>query len=153
MKVGLPGVGIGGVFYILLVAMMPLRELWLTLRGRSNRRRWRLVALQTSLAAAIVLALGAEWWALARLPELLTETVEAAGHATGLPSLIAASATPDEPGAVRLEYLAPSLAVVPFAIIGFLVGSLHALRLLVRRPPARPAAVAAREVVEEGLPS
>jgi hypothetical protein len=152
MKVGLPGVGIGGVFYVLLVAMMPLRELQLTWQGKSSRRRWRLVALQTSLAAAIILALGAEWWALARLPELVAEKAQVVGQATGLPSLSAVITAPAEPGAVRLEYLAPTLAAAPFAIIGFLVGGLHALRWLVRRRSKRRSGGASREV-EEGLPS
>jgi hypothetical protein len=152
MKVGLPGMGIGGVFYVLLVAMMPLRELWLTWQGRSSRRRWRLVALQTSLAAAIILALGAEWWALSRLPELLTEAVSVAGQVTGLSCPIAASATQARPGAVRLEYLAPTLAAAPFAIIALLLGGVHVLRFLVRRRTPGRSVVTTSEV-EEGLPS
>ena len=33
MNVGLPGTGVGGVFYVLLVAWLPARELWLTLNA------------------------------------------------------------------------------------------------------------------------
>jgi hypothetical protein len=139
MKVGLPGVGIGGVFYILLVAMMPLRELSLTLRGQSNPQRWRRVGLQTSLAVLILLALGAEWWALARLPDLFSQAAQTIGLATALPGGGAASAIPVEEADVRLEYLAPTLAAAPFVIIAFLMGLVHALRFfLCRRPLGTP---------------
>ena len=71
MNVGLPGTGVGGVFYVLLVTWLPARELWLTLRGRSGPERWRRVATQTALAAGIVGALWGEAWLLGHLPDLL----------------------------------------------------------------------------------
>ena len=38
---GLPGTGLGGLFYLLLAFWMPFAELPRTLRGRSSRARWR----------------------------------------------------------------------------------------------------------------
>lgn len=54
---GLPGTGLGGLFYILLALWMPLAELYRTARGRSSPARWRQVATQFALACGIVAAL------------------------------------------------------------------------------------------------
>lgn len=143
MKVGLPGVGIGGVYYMLLVAWMPVRELRQVLRGRGDRRRWHLIGVQAALLAAIMAALTAEWWALARLPALLADAAPVAGSA------MQALSAGDGPGAaaaaaaVRLEYLAPTVVAAPFAIVGAILAGLRLLRLHVHRaPPAVPPATA-----------
>jgi hypothetical protein len=44
MNAGLPGTGIGGVFYLVSALFMPFFELFKTLRGESNLERWRDVA-------------------------------------------------------------------------------------------------------------
>jgi hypothetical protein len=54
---GLPGTGLGGLFYLLLAFWMPLAELPRTLRGQSSRARWRRIGTQFGLAAGIVAAL------------------------------------------------------------------------------------------------
>ncbi len=51
---GLPGTGLGGLFYILLAIWMPVAELHRTLRGRSSLARWRQVGTQFALACGIV---------------------------------------------------------------------------------------------------
>jgi hypothetical protein len=51
---GLPGTGLGGLFYVLLALWMPVAELHATLHGRSSRARWRLVGAQLALACGIV---------------------------------------------------------------------------------------------------
>ena len=53
MTVGIPGTGLGGLFYFLLVALMPFYELLLTLRGRSSLARWRRVAHHLALLGAM----------------------------------------------------------------------------------------------------
>lgn len=53
---GLPGTGLGGLFYLLLALWMPFAELPRTMRGRSSRARWRHVAEQFALACGIVAA-------------------------------------------------------------------------------------------------
>ena len=55
---GIPGTGLGGLFYLLLAFWMPLAELSRTLRGRSSRERWRHVGTQFALACGIVAAVG-----------------------------------------------------------------------------------------------
>jgi len=47
MNVGLPGTGVGGLFYLLLAVLMPLHELW-----------------RTTIAGAILAALWVEGWLL-----------------------------------------------------------------------------------------
>ena len=64
MTAGLPGVGIGGLFYLLLVLLMPLYEFWRMLQGRSSIARWKHVAVHWALAGGILGALAATGWAL-----------------------------------------------------------------------------------------
>ncbi|MBJ7359832.1 hypothetical protein [Nocardioides sp.] len=53
---GLPGTGLGGLFYVLLAFWMPVAELPRTLRGQSSRARWRRIGSQFALACGIVAA-------------------------------------------------------------------------------------------------
>lgn len=55
---GLPGTGIGGLFYILLALWMPLAELGRTLRGRGDRERRRQALTQFGLACGVLLSVG-----------------------------------------------------------------------------------------------
>lgn len=72
MTAGLPGTGIGGLFYMLLVLLMPLRELWRTLQGRGSVERWKDVAVHWALAAGILGALAAGGWLLREAVDALT---------------------------------------------------------------------------------
>lgn len=63
---GLPGTGLGGFLYLALALSMPFRELYLTIRGRSSRARWTLVARQFAIACAILAAVEASFWVLAQ---------------------------------------------------------------------------------------
>lgn len=54
MNVGLPGTGIGGVFYLLLALFMPFFELYKTLRGESSMARWHAVLRQLLMSGAII---------------------------------------------------------------------------------------------------
>jgi len=58
MTAGLPGVGIGGIFYILCALLMPFKELFSTIRRRSSVKRWKLVASQLFFVCGI---LGGFW--------------------------------------------------------------------------------------------
>lgn len=51
---GLPGTGLGGLFYVLLALCMPLVELHATWQGRSSAARWRQVWTQFAVACGIV---------------------------------------------------------------------------------------------------
>ncbi len=54
MTAGMPGTGIGGVFYLLSAIIMPLNETVLTIRGKSSIARWLVVIRQLVIAGAIV---------------------------------------------------------------------------------------------------
>jgi len=69
MTAGLPGTGIGGVFYLLSALLMPLVELVKTLRGQSSWPRWVLVIRQFAMASGIV----AGMWMLGIVLGLLLE--------------------------------------------------------------------------------
>ncbi len=57
MTVGLPGTGIGGIFYLASALAMPLREAYRRIRGRAAGN-WRVVVAQLAIAGGI---LGAMW--------------------------------------------------------------------------------------------
>ena len=118
MFAGLPGTGLGGLFYALLVCWMPFRELWLLARGRSSHGRWALVACQVGLVLGIVAALWAEAWAIKWL-------VESAGLAANIAGGRGAAFAAG-------QHLPPALAWTPFVVLMLLVGGLHLARLIVR---------------------
>lgn len=64
MSPGMPGAGIGGIFYLVSAVLMPFRELYLTARGRSSRARWLTVARQTGIALMIVGSIWVTGWLL-----------------------------------------------------------------------------------------
>jgi hypothetical protein len=55
---GLPGTGIGGLFYLISALLMPFREAFRALAGRGDRARGQVALQQGGLAVTI---LGAVW--------------------------------------------------------------------------------------------
>ena len=64
MTVGLPGTGVGGMFYLLSALAMPLREVYGRARRRSTRGGWRAVLEQTGLALGILAGMWVAGWLL-----------------------------------------------------------------------------------------
>jgi hypothetical protein len=134
MKAGFPGAGIGYVFYVLLVVLMPFDELRRTLQGRSNRQRWRRVGRQSCLVAGIFTALYSEWWVLAKLYTWVVGT----WHAL-FPEPVVAS---DGAAAAAVQhfafeqYFAPVTALA-FIIVAVLCLGVQLVRLIVRYEPRR----------------
>ena len=64
MTVGIPGIGIGGIFYLVSALLMPMRSLGAVLSGRSHEARWPLAVRQFSMAATILAALWLTGWSL-----------------------------------------------------------------------------------------
>jgi hypothetical protein len=56
VSAGLPGLGLGGLFFILSALAAPLVELVRTARGRSSLARWRRLGRQFALALAMIVA-------------------------------------------------------------------------------------------------
>jgi hypothetical protein len=57
MSAGLPGLGLGGLFFIFSALLAPFPELWRTLRGRSDRAAWREIGRQLAQALAMIAAI------------------------------------------------------------------------------------------------
>lgn len=64
MVAGLPGTGVGGIFYLFLAVAMPFVELYRTIRGKGSIRRWGFIALIFTLIVWIFLAVWAEIWCI-----------------------------------------------------------------------------------------
>lgn len=56
MSAGLPGLGLGGLFFILSALAAPFPELWRTARGRSSRAAWRGILRQLAQALTMIVA-------------------------------------------------------------------------------------------------
>jgi hypothetical protein len=56
MSAGLPGLGLGGLFFILSALVAPFPELWRTLGGRSSAETWRRVGRQFAQALLMIFA-------------------------------------------------------------------------------------------------
>ena len=54
MFAGLPGIGVGTLFYVLMAFWMPLREIPRVFQGTSSRATWKLIVQQMFYAAGIV---------------------------------------------------------------------------------------------------
>ena len=67
MVAGVPGAGIGGLYYILLAFLMPFREAGRLCMRKSDPGRWINVAWQTANAAGILGSIYATGWLLIHL--------------------------------------------------------------------------------------
>jgi len=102
MNVGLPGTGIGGLFYLLSALCMPFS-------GRVSGR-WRVVARQTAMAVGIGAGIWLTGWLLA---EILAGSplIAAALRGAGANGVVATNV-------LRMATLAISLATLGTVIVG-----------------------------------
>jgi hypothetical protein len=54
MFAGMPGIGVGTLFYVLIAIWMPIREIAVVAQGRSSWARWRLIGVQLVYASGII---------------------------------------------------------------------------------------------------
>ncbi len=59
MVVGMPGTGIGGLYYFIMIALMPVRELWFVMQGKSSLARWKFIGTQWAMLAGILFCMWA----------------------------------------------------------------------------------------------
>jgi hypothetical protein len=57
MSAGLPGLGLGGLFFIFSALLAPFRQLWRSLRGRARPGEWWMVGRQFAQAVLMVAAI------------------------------------------------------------------------------------------------
>jgi hypothetical protein len=74
MIAGIPGAGIGGLYYILLAFLMPLHEACLVCRRKSSVKRWLSVGMQVVNGGGIVLAVWLTGWLIGRGMHAMTNT-------------------------------------------------------------------------------
>jgi energy-coupling factor transporter transmembrane protein EcfT len=79
MIAGLPGTGIGGLFYMLLALWMPANEVINILRGRANPKNTQLVKNHLFLTSCIVIAVIATGWLAGLLAVMILFGIPSAG--------------------------------------------------------------------------
>ncbi len=128
MTVGLPGTGIGGMFYLLSALAMPLREARRRMRGGAAAGRWRVVAAQTAIAGGIIAAMWVTGWLLGIALNAVHPVVRLA-------------AAPPHGNVLRTAALVLSLGTLAAVLCG-----VELLRLWVHRRSDRDVPVARREL-------
>ena len=130
MTAGIPGIGLGGLFFVISALLMVVVELYRTVRGRSSVARWRFVGRQAAMALGIIFATVAALWLLElAIPENpLKVQVDA-----GVTSIGGAG-----------DHLVATIAAIPLSaspilgtlfFLGLVLGLTETLRWIVRRPP------------------
>lgn len=84
MTAGLPGVGIGGMFYLATALLMPFRSLWSVLAGRPADARWGVALRQAAIAAGILGAVWATGWVIGWVIAAFAAPVAAGSGVDGL---------------------------------------------------------------------
>jgi hypothetical protein len=115
MNPGLPGTGIGGLFYILVALWMPFCEVLRRWRGDATRRV-DLIATQFGIAVGVVAAMTGVFWGLDAL--IMVDRV--ALHVAGL-----------EPSAWSLP-LRVSALLATSSVLATVLGTVQVARLCVR---------------------
>jgi len=123
MTAGLPGTGIGGLFYLLLAICMPLCEIFRTLQRRTNIKRWGIITLQLLFVAGILTSMWGEVWLLNRTLLWLQQT-----YHINLLSLDGQFTFG------RTKTMAMASALASFISLTFVMAAVYALRLFVTRP-------------------
>ena len=54
MFAGLPGIGVGTLFYVLMALWMPVREIPRVIQGTSSRQNWAIIVRQLFYAVSII---------------------------------------------------------------------------------------------------
>jgi hypothetical protein len=83
MIAGLPGTGVGGVFYLMSVFLMPVREMGRVVRGRSSLRRWRVIFGQMGIASGVLAGFWITGWILTLLIPAKMLASKGSGHGMG----------------------------------------------------------------------
>jgi tetratricopeptide (TPR) repeat protein len=128
VTVGIPGAGIGGLFYLLSALWMPFREAWRILQGDSSSKSRRTVKRQVSIAVAVIVSMSVTVWLLARLV-----TIDPA--ITSISGMGARNDTHSE----LPRFLSYSALAVSFGTLATILTAVTLLRRIVRPKPFRPA--------------
>ena len=111
--IGLPGSGLGGVFYALLIVWMFIREVWLLVIGKSSARRWVKIRYFVALLTGMLLVLWGEVLILQYFMKTLLPLNVSDASASG-----------------AYNVLLPALTLIPFVMLGVLVFVLKVVRVI-----------------------
>jgi hypothetical protein len=64
LTAGIPGVGLGGLFFVVCALWMPIVEVWKWSLGRGDSRKLRLAFRQSSIAGGVLLWMILAVWGL-----------------------------------------------------------------------------------------
>lgn len=147
MTAGVPGVGLGGLFFVISALLMVVVELYRTARGRSSVARWCFVGRQAVMALGIVFATVAALWLL----ELVIP---------GNPLEVRVDAAKASAGGGSGERLVAAVAEIPlsvapvlgtFCFLVLVLAFAEALRWIVRRPaPSEPRKASGNRILGDG---
>jgi hypothetical protein len=85
MTAGLPGAGIGGLFYLAATITLPFRSLWRRVRGRTDSIPWRHQVHNVAMAAGIIAGLWVAGWLLGFVvPDEMLNPATASAARTGV---------------------------------------------------------------------
>ena len=100
MFAGLPGIGVGTLFYVLIALWMPFRELPRVIRGRSSVAQWKMILRQlfyaTGIVVTVMMAERVLLWLMGVSPQPFSPAAmlhHGLGARTGAESLLAAPVT------------------------------------------------------------
>lgn len=136
MAVGMPGTGVGGLFYLISGLLMPIREMGRWVRGERDRASARLVARQTAIVAGVLAGLWATGWLL--------------GHAIAQSPAAAAMLQAADGRGPAANILGAATVLAAFLTLGTVVGSVELLRIVVGRRDVR---TPVRRRVRRGRPA
>ena len=119
MNIGLPGTGIGALFYILLVLAMPIRELWVRCARPHLRRPWGYIARQIGMAIGMLSVFWVEM-------HLITSSLQRAGLRPA--TAAAAAGAPAHAGiGIYLSDQASRSAIASLTMMFGLLAVIHAI--------------------------
>ncbi|MFH0964915.1 MAG: hypothetical protein V2A58_13025 [Planctomycetota bacterium] len=137
MTAGLPGTGIGGIFYVLLAVLMPALEAGRAMRRRSSLRRFGMVAGHFALSAGIVGALWLEWWGLQVGFAWLFRHFYWNPTIYKMCTMASAAVT-------------PTVAAAPFIILGSIVVALNIFSFALKRADSKRLGLSRAKVTQAG---
>jgi hypothetical protein len=117
---GLPGMGVGTLFYVLIALFMPVYECVRLIRGDSSLARWRVVAVQFSFAIGIIASITIA----GRMLEIILGTLSPGS--VGVAALITAVFVAKAPGSFWASPVTAS-----FLLLIAILCSVEALRWLI----------------------
>jgi hypothetical protein len=120
MNAGLPGTGIGGIFYLLSALWMPFHALHKTLRKKSQPQRGRLILSQVGLALGIIAGIWLTGWLLGEL--LVAKRAWLSSKPDGV-----VAATSALPNVIKM-----TMVFLTIGLLMIVVGSVHILKLVMR---------------------